>query len=391
MAISVQSLFESTEDIFRLKLISGKNGISSPVSWVYYTEDVSTLNFLRGGELVITTGMSVGKNEPATEATLTNFLENLVKSIFEQKASGLILNVGKYIPFIPKKIEELCENLNIPLFTMPWEIHIIDLMEDYGNKIVQNKQNDFSLEKSLYNAIFEPEKFVISDLENTTFKNSLQFSILLLEIPKNFIENSESLKRYLDFSFNIKAELELGNFCYFIHDEKIIYILKTASFNFAKKIEKTALKDKFFNKMRISFSGGCNSALKLSEEYEHALLAFKFCNAEKLFCSYSELGIFKIFGEVKNTQVLKDFVDSVLGPLDILGKEKLKDYLTTLRIYIDSNGKLKEAAEKNSLHKNTINYRIRKISDILKVDLSNSKARYLIQTALYLMEYLKKV
>lgn len=391
MAISVQSLYESTEDIFRLKLISGKKGIFSPVSWVYYTEDVSTLNFLRGGELVITTGMSVGKNGPVSEDVLIEYLEKLVKSISEQNASALILNVGKYISFVPKKIAELCENLNLPLFTMPWEIHIIDLMEDYGNRIVQDKQKDFSLEKALYNAIFEPEKFLVSDLENTTFKNALQFSIVLLKIPENFTENKDALKRYLDFSFNIKAELNLSDFCYFIHDEKIIYVFKTDFFDFAKKIEKSARKDKFFNKMRVSVSGVCNSATNLFEEYKHALLAFNFCTSEELFCSYTELGVFKLFGEIQNKQVLEDFVNSVLGPLNVLEKEKRKDYLNTLKIYLEQNGKVQSTAKENSTHRNTVNYRIHKISDILQVDLSDGKARYLIQTALYVNDFLKNV
>ena len=62
MPLSVQSLFNATADLYRLKLLAGKKGLHHPVSWMYYSEDTTTLEFIRGGELVLTTGMNMERN-----------------------------------------------------------------------------------------------------------------------------------------------------------------------------------------------------------------------------------------------------------------------------------------------------------------------------------------
>ena len=47
MAITVQSLYNSL-NVYRLKLIAGANGLQKHVSWVYYTEDPESIEFIRG-------------------------------------------------------------------------------------------------------------------------------------------------------------------------------------------------------------------------------------------------------------------------------------------------------------------------------------------------------
>lgn len=45
MSISMQSLYSATKDTYRLKVIAGKEGMNRNVSWMYYTEDESTISF----------------------------------------------------------------------------------------------------------------------------------------------------------------------------------------------------------------------------------------------------------------------------------------------------------------------------------------------------------
>lgn len=58
MAILLSDLFHTSKDIYKLQLIAGKEGLSQSVLWVYLAEDMNE-DFLRGGELVITTGMFI--------------------------------------------------------------------------------------------------------------------------------------------------------------------------------------------------------------------------------------------------------------------------------------------------------------------------------------------
>lgn len=396
MAISVQTLFNSTADIYRLKMISGKEGALRPVSWMYYTEDVSTLNFLRGGELVVTTGMEIGRladnNGKNQEEYTVDYLSRLVNAVTEQKASGLILNMGKYIQTVPEEIIQLCQRFQLPLLTMPWEIHIIDIMQDYGNRIVNDRQKGNNLEKTLFNAMFNQAEFNIIQLENTSFSGAKEFSVILLEEPENFVEKTEEdLKHYMDYSFNLRTGLLAGEYCYFFYEDKIVYVFHDDAHAHFGQIEKAARRDKNFEHMRLSVSGVCSAPEKLADEFRHAELALKLGNPETLSGDYNKLGIFQLFGEVQNRNVLESVYNNVLGPLNVFGKEKLEDYLNTLRLYLSSSGKVQKTAEENSTHRNTVNYRIRKICDTLNIDLSNGETRYMIQTALYIKDMLEKI
>ena len=396
MAVSVQSLFSSSADSYRLKWLAGKEGAARLVRWMYYTEDVSTLSFLRGGELVITTGMEIGRRADNTgespDSFSAEYLSGLIHAVCAQNVSGLILNTGKYITSVPEEIIRLCDRMQLPLLTMPWEIHIIDIMQDYGNRIVSDRQKALNLEKCLFNAIFNPQEFDGAQLAATAFSGAKAFSVLLLELPDELAElEEEAFRRYMDYSFTIKTRIRPGDYAYFLHEKKIIAVFHDDVHSHLPEIEKAVRKNRAFAGMRLAVSGVCRSAADLSAEYHHAELALKLCSGESRTGDYEKLGIFKILGEVQDRRVLEKLYDSVLGPLDQFGKEKLDDYLNTLRLYLGSGGRVQKTAEENFTHRNTVNYRIKKICDTLNIDLADGETRYMVQTALYIRDMLEKL
>ena len=83
------NIYHSYREQYRLRLIAGADGVSSSVSWLYYTEDIGNISFLRGKELVITTGMMI-RSDP-------NWLYKLIEELAFSSCSGLIINIGNYI------------------------------------------------------------------------------------------------------------------------------------------------------------------------------------------------------------------------------------------------------------------------------------------------------
>ena len=67
MALSVQYIYNYTINMFRLKLVAGKDGLNKYVSWMCYTEDPDTIEFIRGSELAITTGLIVFRHSQNTD------------------------------------------------------------------------------------------------------------------------------------------------------------------------------------------------------------------------------------------------------------------------------------------------------------------------------------
>ena len=395
MALSVQYIYNYTVNMFRLKLIAGKEGLNKYVSWMCYTEDPDTIEFIRGSELAITTGLNVFRHSQNTDDKsdeyITEFLYRTISELSSRNASGLIVNVGKYIETIPAAIIALCDRLQFPLFTMPWEIHTIDLMQEVCNKIVNDNQKHKTLEQSFYDAIFRPKSFDASCLENTPFANTQVFSIILMDIPDNLFENdSDQIEHYIDFSFNTKIGLSPIDFCWFIYNGKAVYILHCDGRETASLMLRVSKKDKYFSNSRIAVSAVCSSYKGLGAEFEHADFALNFFNKTKGICDYNSLGVYKIFAEVKDKAILQNFYNEVLGKLDSLGKAKRDDYLETLKLYADFGGRIQKTAEENAAHRNTINYRIHRISEILGLDLQDSENMYKIQTALHIKNLLSE-
>ena len=86
--------------------------------------------------------------------------------------------------------------------------------------------------------------------------------------------------------------------------------------------------------------------------------------------SYESIGINRLF---INQQVedIKQFIQEVFAPLHS-PKAQSSDLELTLRTYIAANRSISETAERLHIHQNTLYYRIRKIEEILAVNLNDS-------------------
>lgn len=395
MALSLQTLFNFTETQFRLKLIAGKNGLNKTVSWVYYTEDPSTIEFIRGGELAITTGLLIERwkdnNRTADPDGTETFLKALIDAFVSHNASGLIVNTGKYITSIPQSIIDYCNEKSFSLFTMPWEIHTVDLMQDIGNMISSDSQNNNSMEKFFFKSIFEKDKFNPKQIESTSFFDAKTFTVVLLEFDKTlFNKDMEQLKRYVQFTFNPRLSVAQTAFVSFIHDHKIIFIVKDNIQAFSKSIFLTARSDNYFKTSTISVSDTCTSVEELEDAYNHAKIAMELTEDKTTLCKYDNLGIYKILTEVKNKKVLEQLYDSVLSKLNEFEEAKRADYLKTLQLFLKLGGNVQEVSEQNHTHRNTVLYRLGKIEETLDIDLKDGDTRCLLQTALYIKNLLGK-
>lgn len=409
MSISVQSLYSATKDIYRIKVIAGKDGMNRNVSWMYYTEDESTISFIRGGELAVTTGLhlerSVQNGKPFNDGetahsimteeekmhATTEYLAHFITELTERNASGLILNTGKYINDIPEEICAMCDRLSFPLLTMPWEIHLIDIMQDYGNRIVSDRQKVMTTEKALSNALFFPEQFDSAQLDGTRFAGAEQYSVILMQLPEEFFNGEEEkIRRYMDFSFNGKLRIMPSEFACILHKNHIVYVFHSDARNVAQTLCTVASHDRYFKGMKIAVSAVCRTPEELSNEYRHAKLALSFCAPEETLCDYNSLGIYRLLAEVQDRRILEAFYEETLGKLAFFSEDKRNDYLNTLSLYLESSGKIQKTAEENATHRNTVNYRIHKIAEMLGIDIQDGQTRYKIQTALYIRKLLKR-
>ena len=200
MALSLQTIINFTETPFKLKLLAGQQGIKKNVSWVCYAEDIETIEFIRGNELAITLGVNYERSKDnhgiKSDKHIFDYLKEFVDEFIKHGATGLVINTGKYIKEIPKKLIVYCDKKGFPLLSMPWEIHTIDLMQEIGNMIANDNLNTKSVEKFFYKAIFEKNEYDPLQIKNTHFRDAKDFLIVLVELNEDlFNDDMMKIKR----------------------------------------------------------------------------------------------------------------------------------------------------------------------------------------------------
>ncbi|WP_370027105.1 PucR family transcriptional regulator [Planotetraspora sp. GP83] len=99
---------------------------------------------------------------------------------------------------------------------------------------------------------------------------------------------------------------------------------------------------------------------------------------------FDQLGVNAILAELSGSDSALMAARDMLAPLDGLGA-LAAPAVPTLRAYLDSWGSRTRAAELLSLHPNAVAHRIRRIADVLGVDLSDPQTRFALQLACHVV------
>lgn len=180
--VNLNMIYCNLRQVYGLKLLAGECGLNNEVSWIYYTEDCQTVEFIRGNELIITTGMVTACDPEKSVIWLSTLIEKLISL----NAAGLIINIGDYIPTVPDCIIGYCEEKNFPLFTMPWEVRLVDILRDVCNYLFENEQRERNISAAMLVAIFSPENILLyeNNLRHNGFDPSEDYAAICIDISR---------------------------------------------------------------------------------------------------------------------------------------------------------------------------------------------------------------
>ena len=97
---------------------------------------------------------------------------------------------------------------------------------------------------------------------------------------------------------------------------------------------------------------------------------------------YPDLGIYALLHAGADRDDFGNFAQALIEPLQVYDRKHKTDLLATLQLYFEVGENVKEAAERLSVHRHTIFYRLNQISQILKVDLRTPKGQLSLRAAL---------
>ena len=104
------------------QVVAGAAGLEHPVRWVHISELADVAGMLRGGELVLTTGVML----PAEREPLARYIEDLA----DVGAAGLVVELGRrYADELPWPLVRAAERRGLPLVTLGTEVRFVAVTE----------------------------------------------------------------------------------------------------------------------------------------------------------------------------------------------------------------------------------------------------------------------
>ncbi len=136
-----------------LRLVAGKPGISRPVRWVHVSELEDPTPWLKGGELLLTTGMGVG-GTPAKQRAY-------VRRLVEAGLAGLGFGVGFSHARAPRPLVSAADQCDFPVFEVPYPVPFIAITEAVFSRLAAEQyevlQRAVDAEHVLTRAVMEGE------------------------------------------------------------------------------------------------------------------------------------------------------------------------------------------------------------------------------------------
>lgn len=383
-----------------LKLKAGENGLEQSVRWIYFADCLQCVkseyrieSYIHGGEFVVLTNPSVTDD--------SRKLLELIRQMYEHGITALGINEGQ----ISEELMRYCEEKNLPLFELSEKYPLIDLSQIICRKLVL-EENDRNAAEQLFSSILDAEhlsrervmaqaRYLNIDLEGSFFVAEFAFAS---ENTESGWEDDDSLaagrnvKRMLraEFSSFIKQDIlilpQAGSILALIPDrEETESCIKEIFSGIVDRAQREYGLD-----LRI---GVGNSKAYLDEikksrnESSAALRAAEVSGLKGKIFFYRDQGIYTLLSHVDDIRILDTYVEEKLGKLlqaDELNDGKLSE---TLENYLNCSCNAKKTAEEMFFHRNTLNYRLKKIREILDCDLEKLDTCLELKLAFLILRY----
>lgn len=413
------------------KIIAGKSGLSNSIRWVYKPENMNFAKWVKGQELLII-------STPVIKSQDFN-LSLVIKKANKLNMSGALLLTGdKYIASIDSSVVSYANLNNFPIFVISGEIPLVDIFEEIGHAIAYNKNSDALSDDILSGIIFG------KNINADAF--AMKFSEAGYDLDgKNrmFTINIHGDRRIEEYEYDtvigkIKNEFNSGNMnallsrygnnivgCFCLKKGEMDVSGRSADINMSgnniseiipvdssmkniqdtdtvSELDKKEVLDKIYKSLSeylYSISSDIKLVMGVGRAYEGigdlqksfteasrcVILSDKMNMSGRVFW-YEEMGIYNLFSELADKKVMQEFIDSTLGVIIEYDRNNNSKLLETLKAYLWNNNSLIHASEQLYTHRNTVKYRVQRISQLTGRDFDDAITRLEFMNAIICME-----
>ncbi len=367
MSVTLMQLCENIMPGYGMKPVSGGKGMDNIVRWVHIIEDSGTLSMLRGGELVITSG--VGRSG-------TEWIADFIRDMRAAGAVGAALVVGANIPYIPGDVTKLCEDTGFPLFTLEAGSDILDISYELCRRITGSEKHESAVNDALKALISDPSalRSYHKILTRSEFLDSSTYTAVTVCGLRGI---SPSAGAGMALRRNVKNTSSRS--ALFVFKGLMTAVFQNGTENEIKSFCKCACAA-FEDNIYIGVSGpvaGIAGIAAAYEQAEAALVSSVLRGRERT--DYGDTGIIRLITGVKDRKILRDYVEEQLGQVIGYDRDHGTDLARTLRIYLENNSSVNEVAAIAKVHRNTVNSKIRTVRELIGKELDDvTKSRLII-------------
>lgn len=361
----------------KLTLVAGKAGLDNRVRWVHFIDLPDVIPWVQGGELLIITGIGLNGE--------VHRLKEIVQGVIRKKLAGMIVNVGPYIKEVPPEVIRIADQAGFPVFELPWEVKIVEVTGEICRHIMLKENEERSVNDLLEQLLFHSQP----DQEELVRRAGYYGYDLTKPCQIAIISPS----RLLDFIQGQKAEKDLValkiRFEQSVRDalptcrEKILTMLRMDNVILLMPLDETPeasrgnirILEGILERLAVKIPGLTVAAAlggrverlqdaRCSYLQADKVLRFPVCKTvSKQVHAYEELGIYKLLFEIEPNK-LEAYYREIIEPLQEYDDKHHMELVYSLFVYFEENCNAVKTAKRLFVHRNTLDYRLKKIEEI---------------------------
>lgn len=350
-----------------------------------------TLNFQESvgyGDLVFFNGACCDDFE--------NQFDDIIRTLIEKKAAGIVISVGYYIRALPEKTVLYARKQDFPMIKLDNGGSLTNAISQSFFLLYKDQRRIKETDRFMRELLYGDEQKALMHLCKDNYVRTRQHMVIFL----GFDHPGYTKEMIEDLALAVPVNLAPNLFSvYYADEDGVIVVLELSQREPIKHIV-TRIMSAVQKSLESELAGNNVSAGVSSifyepermkaciEESKNAFQVLRGCQVHHQARYFEEIGIYRFFFEFNNDVELKEVVMNNLGELFQYDEENNTDYVNTLEIYLNENCNIGATAEKMFLHRNTVKYRIERIREILDVDLNNVNVGFNLRFAYKIRKYL---
>jgi len=364
MELTVESLIGE----LGLTLVSGQAAPPAQVRFVHSTELADPTPWLKGGELLLSTGLQL---------TGPKLQRDFIERLADHEIAGLGFGTGFTHRRIPAALLAAARKREFPLFEVPYDLPFIAITErafaqllDERYEMLQRNMVGDVLAEALTGHLY-PE-----DLQARLrpFGIGEQVAVLAFRTREDPSAAAAAVERILERRrVPALVAIRAGLLC------------AVVDAGGSSTLDPVALARRIRDELAVRFGevqAACSRvapthSLRMSfHEARCALEAVRLRNGDAPdVATFEDLGAFQLLLSLQDDEALLSYCRSVLGPIEHGEGDYGDELVRSLDVFIEHNGHWEKAAAALFCHRHTLRYRIRRIEQLTGRDFSSARDR----------------